>query len=51
MPAGGLLRSIQNTTNTNQTQQGIHVENLTIKNDKPMTPLELENMVGMAVSG
>ncbi len=50
VPAGGLLRSIQNTTN-NQTQQGIHVENLTIKNDKPMTPLELENMVGMAVSG
>ncbi|MCS3472455.1 TP901 family phage tail tape measure protein [Pseudomonas sp. JUb42] len=51
VPAGGLLRAIQNTTNNNQTQQGIRVENLTIKNDKPMTPLELENMVGMAVSG
>jgi TP901 family phage tail tape measure protein len=51
VPAGGLLRSIQNTTNNTQTQQGIHVENLTIKNDKPMTPLELENMVSMAVPG
>lgn len=51
VPAGGLLRAIQNTTNNNQTQQGIHVEHLTIENTKPMTPLELENMVGMAVSG
>jgi hypothetical protein len=51
VPAGGLLRAIQNTTNNNQTQQGIHVEHLTIENTKPMTPLELESMVGMAVSG
>lgn len=51
VPQGGLLRAIQNSTTNNQTQKGVHVENLTIENSKPMTPLELENMVGMAVSG
>ena len=51
VPQGGLLRAIQNTTNNTQTQKGIHVEHLTIENSKPLSPLELENMVGMAVSG
>lgn len=51
VPQGGLLRAIQNSTTNNQTQKGVHVENLTIENSKPMSPLELENMVSMAVSG
>lgn len=51
VPQGGLLRAIQNSTTNNQTQKGVHVEHLTIENSKPLTPLELENMVGMAVSG
>lgn len=50
VPQGGLLRSIQN--NTNQTQnKGTHVETLNINTAKPMTPLEVENMMSMAVGG
>ena len=49
VPKGGLLSSIQNN---NQTQnKGTHVENLNITNTKPMSPLELENMMSMAVGG
>ena len=49
VPRGGLLSSIQNN---NQTQnKGTHVENLNITNTKPMSPLELENMMSMAVGG
>ncbi|MQT56909.1 phage tail tape measure protein [Pseudomonas sp. FSL R10-0399] len=49
VPKGGLLSSIQNN---NQTQnKGTHVENLNITNTKPMNPLELENMMSMAVGG
>ena len=49
VPRGGLLSSIQNN---NQTQnKGTHVENINIRTDKPMTPLELENMMAMAVGG
>ncbi|WP_343077650.1 phage tail tape measure protein [Pseudomonas sp.] len=50
VPQGGLLRSIQN--NTNQTQnKGTHVETLNINTAKPITPLEVENMMSMAVGG
>lgn len=48
VPPGGLLTSIQNTSNQNK---GTHVENVNIHTGKAMTPLELENMMGMAVSG
>ncbi len=52
VPPGGLLRTIQNTTTTNQSQgKTINVEKLTIENSKPLTPLELENMIGMSVPG
>jgi TP901 family phage tail tape measure protein len=50
VPQGGFLRTIQN--NSSQTQnQGVHVENLNLTNSKPMSSLELENMIGMAVLG
>ena len=49
VPPGGLLTSIQN--NSNSQTKGNHVENMTINNAKPMTPLELENMMSMAVPG
>ncbi|KMN09074.1 phage tail tape measure protein [Pseudomonas helleri] len=48
VPRGGLLTSIQNTSN--QTK-GTHVEKVEIHTAKPMTPLEMENMVAMAVGG
>ncbi len=52
VPPGGLLRTIQNTTTNNQSQgKTIHVEKLTIENSKALTPLELENMIGMSVPG
>lgn len=49
VPPGGLLSSIQN--NTSSQNKGTHVENLTIQNNNPMTQLEMENMVSMAVGG
>jgi hypothetical protein len=50
VPQGGLLRSIQN--NNSQTQnKGTHVETININTAKPMTPLEVENMMSMAVGG
>lgn len=55
VPQGGLLRQIQNTSNTTNNSQsllqkaGVHVENLNLTNTKPMSNLELENMIGMAV--
>ncbi|NWC73829.1 phage tail tape measure protein [Pseudomonas sp. P7759] len=48
VPPGGLLTSIQNTSNQNK---GTHVENVNIHTAKPMTQLELENMVAMGVGG
>lgn len=48
VPPGGLLTRIQNTSNQNK---GTHVENVNIHTAKPMTPLELENMVAMGVGG
>ncbi|VVO66158.1 hypothetical protein PS903_01035 [Pseudomonas fluorescens] len=48
VPQGGLLTSIQNTQNQNK---GTHVEKIEIHNSKPMNPLELENLMSMAVGG
>lgn len=49
VPQGGLLTSIQN--NNSSQNKGTHVENLNINTAKPMTPLELENMMAMSVGG
>jgi TP901 family phage tail tape measure protein len=49
VPPGGLLTSIQN--NNSSQNKGTHVETLNIHTGKPMTPLELENMMSMAVPG
>ncbi|MCK1794392.1 phage tail tape measure protein [Pseudomonas violetae] len=46
---GGLLRTIQNTTQTQN--RGTHVEKVEIHTAKPMTPMELENMISMGVAG
>ncbi|MNZ06750.1 Phage-related minor tail protein [compost metagenome] len=48
VPQGGLLSSIQNTQNQNT---GTRVEKVEIHTGKPMSPLELENMMSMAVGG
>ena len=48
VPPGGLLTSIQNTSNQNK---GNSVGNVNIYTGKQMTPLEMENMVAMAVGG
>lgn len=49
VPPGGLLRSIQNTTNNSSEQtRKLHVENMNINTSKPLTPLELENLMNMA---
>ncbi|HCL4123571.1 TPA: phage tail tape measure protein [Pseudomonas aeruginosa] len=45
VPPGGLLTSIQNTNSLNK---GTHVEKVEIHTSKPMTPLELENMMEMS---
>ena len=45
VPAGGLMTSIQNTQNQNR---GTHVEKVEIHTAKPMTALELENVISMA---
>ncbi|SFX92433.1 MULTISPECIES: phage tail tape measure protein [unclassified Pseudomonas] len=49
VPPGGLLTSIQN--NSSNQNKGTHVENVNIHTGKAMTPLEVENMVAMAVGG
>ncbi|KFE50260.1 phage tail tape measure protein [Pseudomonas syringae] len=51
VPQGGLLRSIQNTSNQQTQNKGTHVENMNIYPTKPITPLEIENMMSMAVPG
>ena len=48
VPPGGLLTSIQNTSNQSKSNP---VGNVNIYTSKPMTPLELENMVAMGVGG
>ena len=48
VPPGGLLTSIQNTSNQNK---GNSVGNVNIYTSKPMNPLEMENMMAMAVGG
>ncbi|MNJ40784.1 hypothetical protein D3C77_356850 [compost metagenome] len=47
VPQGGLMSSIQNTTQNQD--RGMRIEKVEIHTSKPMTPLELENMVSMAV--
>ena len=49
VPQGGLLASIQN--NNSSQNRGMHVEKVEIHNSKPMTSLEMENMVAMSVGG
>jgi TP901 family phage tail tape measure protein len=49
VPQGGLLTSIQN--NNSSQNRGMHVEKVEIHNSKPMSQLEMENMVNMAVPG
>ena len=49
VPPGGLLTSIQN--NSNSQNKGTHVENVNIHTSKPMSQLEMENMMAMAVGG
>lgn len=48
VPPGGLLTSIQNTSNQSK---GTHVEKVEIHTTKPMNQLEMENMMAMAVGG
>ncbi|MGT3071954.1 phage tail tape measure protein [Pseudomonas putida] len=49
VPPGGLLRSIQNTTNNSSEQnKKLQVENMNITTSKAITPLEIENMMSMA---
>lgn len=48
VPPGGLLTSIQNTSNQDR---GTRVEKVEIHTGKPMSPLEMENMLSMAVGG
>jgi TP901 family phage tail tape measure protein len=48
VPPGGLLTSIQNTSNQDR---GTRVEKVEIHTGKAMSPLELENMMSMAVGG
>ncbi|SDQ55042.1 phage tail tape measure protein, TP901 family, core region [Pseudomonas sp. UC 17F4] len=47
VPQGGLMSSIQNHSQSQDRR--IQVEKVEIHTSKPMTPLELENMVSMAV--
>lgn len=45
VPPGGLLTSIQNTASQSKTQ---HIEKVEIHTSKPMTPLELDQMLEMS---
>jgi len=47
VPQGGLMSSIQNHSQSQDRR--IHIENMNVHNKNPMTQLELENMVSMAV--
>ncbi|MCO7620791.1 phage tail tape measure protein [Pseudomonas guariconensis] len=47
VPPGGLLNQIKNTSQSQDRR--VQVGKVEIHTSKPMTPLELENMVGMAV--
>jgi hypothetical protein len=50
VPPGGLLRSIQNSNTQTQSKTN-HIEKVEIHTAKPMSPLELESMMSMAVGG
>ncbi|WP_252092471.1 phage tail tape measure protein [Pseudomonas sp. MWU13-3659] len=48
VPQGGLMKQVQNNTQTQDRR--MHVEKVEINTGgKPLTPLELENLIGMAV--
>lgn len=53
VPKGGLMQTFQNQNNAlnPHERQGIRVEKVEIHTSKPMTPLEMENMMAMAVGG
>lgn len=53
VPKGGLMQTFQNQMNVASPNQrpGTHVEKIEIHTSKPMTPLEMENMMAMAVGG
>lgn len=53
VPKGGLMQSFQNQSNAMNPNQrpGTHVETVNINTSRQMTPLELENMMAMAVGG
>jgi TP901 family phage tail tape measure protein len=50
VPPGGLLRSIQNSNTQTQSKTN-HIDKVEIHTAKPMSPLELESMMSMAVGG
>ncbi|MNJ34326.1 Phage-related minor tail protein [compost metagenome] len=47
VPQGGLMSSVQNTIQSQD--RGVKIEKMEIHTSKAMTPLELENMMSMAV--
>lgn len=49
VPPGGLMQTIQN--NTMNQRPGTHVEKIEIHTAKPMTPLEMENIMAMGMGG
>lgn len=53
VPKGGLMQTFQNQMSTAGPNQrpGTHVEKVEIHTSKPMTPLEMENMLAMSVGG
>ncbi|WP_025994402.1 phage tail tape measure protein [Pseudomonas viridiflava] len=53
VPKGGLMQTFQNQNNAlnPHERQGIRVEKVEIHTSKPMTPLEMENMMAMAMGG
>lgn len=51
VPKGGLMQTIQNTQNTQNQRSGMRVDKVEIHTDKAMSPLEMENMMAMAVGG
>jgi hypothetical protein len=45
------MQTIQNTQNTQNQRSGMRVDKVEIHTDKAMSPLEMENMMAMAVGG
>ncbi|RRV08098.1 phage tail tape measure protein [Pseudomonas sp. v388] len=53
VPKGGLMQTFQNQMSAASPngRPPVHVEKIDIHNAKPMTPLEMENMLAMSVGG